>query len=264
MSKAGQSRALFRAVNVKGWAFVVAVTALLEAITRAGLISDYFPPPTVMLAALARGLISGQISRQVGATLLAYAEGLALAAILAVFVGILMGTFRTFYNAVKVIVELLRPVPAVSLIPLAILLFGLGYGMRISVIAFAAFWPILINTFYGVRAVDSTAIDTARNFGISGARILWRVTLPSALPSIATGFRTSAAIALVLTITAELVAGNSGIGYYVAQTERAGDLPGMYAGILFAGILGYALNLLFRTVEQRVLFWGASYRNQAT
>lgn len=264
MSKAGQSRALFRAVNVKGWAFVVAVTVLLEAITRAGLISDYFPPPTVMLGALARGLVSGEISSQIAATLLAYTEGLALAAILAVFVGILMGTFRTFYNAVKVIVELLRPVPAVSLIPLAILLFGLGYGMRVSVIAFAAFWPILINTFYGVRAVDPVAIDTARNFGISGARILWRVTLPSALPSIATGFRISAAIALVLAITAELIAGNTGIGYYVAQTEQAGNLPGMYAGILFAGILGYALNLLFRTVEQRVLFWGASYRNQAT
>jgi NitT/TauT family transport system permease protein len=254
---------LFRAINVKGWAFVVAVTVLLEAIVRAGLISDYFPPPTVMLTALAEGLISGEISSQIGATLLAYAEGLALAAILAVFVGILMGAFKTFYNAVKVIVELLRPVPAVSLIPLAILLFGLGYGMRVFVIAFAAFWPILINTFYGVRAVDPVAIDTARNFGISGARILWRVTLPSALPSIATGFRISAAIALVLTITAELIAGNSGIGYYVAQTELANRLPEMYAGILFAGILGYALNLLFRTIEQRVLFWGASHQDEA-
>ena len=263
MKETGTSRAL-RAVNVKGWAFVLLVTALLEAVTRAGLISDYFPPPTVMFAALGRGLISGEISSQIGATLLAYTEGLALAAILAVFLGVLMGAFRPFYNVVKVIVELLRPVPAVSLIPLAILLFGLGYGMRISVIAFAAFWPILINTFYGVRAIDPIAVDTARNFGLSRAAILWRVTLPSAMPSIATGFRTSAAIALVLTITAELIAGNSGIGFYVAQTEQANLLPEMYAGILFAGMLGYALNLLFRTVEQKVLFWGVGYRGQTS
>ena len=145
-----------------------------------------------------------------------------------------------------------------------ILVFGLGYGLRVSVIAFAAFWPILINTFYGVRAVDPISIDTARNFGLSRAGILWRVTLPSALPSIATGFRISTAIALVLTITVELIAGNSGIGYYVAQTEQANRLPEMYAGILFTGILGYGLNLLFRMIEQRVLFWGSGYREQAT
>lgn len=263
MNKAKRTRVL-RTVNVKGWAFVIVLTALLEVVTRAGLISDYLPPPTAMFGALARGLASGDISSQIGATLLAYAEGLGLATVLGVFLGILMGTFRTFYNAVKVIVELLRPVPAVSLIPLAILLFGLGYGMRVFVISFAAFWPILINTVYGVRAIDPVAVDTARNFGLSRARILWRVTLPSALPSIVTGFRISAAIALVLTITAELIAGNSGIGYYVAQTEQAGRLPEMYAGILFTGVLGYALNLLFRTVEHRILFWGAGHREQVT
>lgn len=259
----GSRKQVLRAINPKGWAFVLLVTALLEAVTRAGLISDYFPPPTEIFGALFGGLVSGDISGQVGATLLAYTEGLALAAVLAIFLGIIMGTFRTFDNAVKVVVELLRPVPAVSLIPLAILLFGLGYGMRVSVIAFAAFWPILINTYYGVRGMDPVTIDTARNFGLSRAAVLWRVTLPSALPSIATGFRTSAAIALVLTITAELIAGNSGIGYYVAQTEQAAQLPEMYAGILFTGILGYALNVLFRTVEGKALFWGAGYRNRA-
>ena len=264
MNKVGQPRGLFRAVNIKGWAFVVAVTALLEAVTRAGLISEYFPPPTEMLGALVSGLVTGEISRQIGATLLAYTEGLALPAVLAVFAGILMGMFRTFYNAVKIIVELLRPVPAVSLIPLAILLFGLRIEMRVSVIAFAAFWPILINTFYGVRAVDPITIDTARNFGLSKAAILWRIMLPSALPSIATGFRISAAIALVLTITAELIAGNSGVGFYVARMEQANRLPEMFAGILFTGILGYALNLLFRRIEQKVLFWGPSSRSEAT
>lgn len=263
MSKVGQLR-MPSMMNIKGWTFVIAFTVLLEALTRAGLISEYFPPPTVMISTLASDLVSGEISSQIGATLLAYAEGLGLASALAILAGILMGTFRSFYNAVRVIVELLRPVPAVSLIPLAILLFGLGYGMRVSVIAFAAFWPILINTFYGVRSIDPVSVDTARNFGLSRASILWRVTLPSALPSIATGFRTSAAIALVLTVTAELVAGDSGIGYYVVQAEQASLLPEMYAGVLFTGLLGYSLNLLFRTLEHRALFWEARHRNQTS
>lgn len=249
-------------INVRGWSFVIVLTVLLELVTSVGLISDYLPPPTIMFGALLAGLVSGEIAIQIGATLVAFTAGLALASVLAVLIGILMGTFRRFYDAIKIIVELVRPVPAVALIPLAILLFGLGYGMRVSVITYSAFWPLLINTFYGVRSIDPIAIDTARNFGLSRSQILRRVTLPSALPSIATGFRISAAIALILTITAELIAGDSGIGYYVARMELANRLPEMYAGILLAGILGYILNLLFREIERRLLFWNASYRHQ--
>lgn len=249
-------------INVRGWSFVIVLTMLLELVTRVGLISDYLPPPTIVFGALLSGLVSGEITIQIGATLVAFAEGLALASVMAVLIGILMGTFRNFYDAIKIIVELVRPVPAVALIPLAILLFGLGYGMRVSVITYSAFWPLLINTFYGVRSIDPIAIDTARNFGLSYPQILRRVTLPSALPSIATGFRISAAIALILTITAELIAGDSGIGFYVAQMELANRLPEMYAGILLAGILGYVLNLIFRSIERRLLFWNSSYRHQ--
>lgn len=245
---------------MKGWTFVAGFTVLLELITRAGLLSQYFPPPTIIFSALVNELMSGDLSKQIGATLLAYSEGLALAAVVGIFVGILMGTFRTFHNAINAIVELLRPIPSVAIIPLAILLFGLGtYPMRITVIAYAALWPILFNTFYGVRAIDPVAVDTARNFGLSSTQILYRVTLPSALASIATGFRVSAAIAIHLTITAELVAGSSGIGYYVGQMQQVGRNPEMYAGVLLAGILGYVLNSLFRVIEQRGVFWNSAY-----
>jgi ABC-type nitrate/sulfonate/bicarbonate transport system permease component len=150
------------------------------------------------------------------------------------------------------------------MIPLAILFFGLGATMRISVISYAAFWPLLINTIYGVRAIDPLALDVARNFGITGAAALWRVTLPSALASIATGFRISATIALVVTITTELIAGNSGIGFYISQMEQANRLPEMYAGILLTGILGYLLNTLFVTLERRIVFWTPAARDRVT
>jgi NitT/TauT family transport system permease protein len=193
-------------------------------------------------------------------TLLAFAEGLLLASLAAVTVGILMGAVPVVYDALKMLVEFLRPIPSVAMIPLAILFLGLGTAMRVSVITYAAFWPLLISTIYGVRAVDPVALDTARNFGVPPIEALYRVTLPAALVSIATGLRVSASIALVVTVTTELVAGNSGLGFYVSQMEQANRLPSMYAGILLTGILGFIINLLFSALERRVVFWSPSAR----
>lgn len=249
-------------VNVKGWVFVLAFTVLLEVVVRLGILTQYFPPPTEIARALVATIVSGELSLEIGATLLAFAQGLGLAAVAAVFIGLLMGTSQTFYNAVKILVEVLRPISAVALIPLAILLFGLGFSMRIPVVFYAAFWPMLFNVFYGVRGVDPLIVDTARNFGLNRRQILWRVVFPSALPSVVTGFRVSAAIALIVTISVELIAGNSGVGYYVARMEQANRLPELYAGIMFAGILGYVFNLLFLAIERRILFWSTSHRSE--
>jgi len=175
-----------------------------------------------------------------------------------------MGMYKPVSDALKIIVEFLRPVPSVAMIPLAILFFGLGATMRISVISYAAFWPLLINTIYGVRAIDPLALDVARNFGITGREVLWRVTLPSALSSIATGFRISATIALVVTITTELIAGNSGIGFFISQMEQANRLPSMYAAIFLTGVIGYLLNTLYIALERRIVFWTPAARERVT
>lgn len=248
------------AVWLPGAAFVLAVTAVVEIAARAGLLSAYFPPPSATIAALWRGLLDGDISSQVGMTLLSFAEGLILATVLAVSIGVLMGAIPIVYDALKTIVELLRPIPSVAMIPLAILFLGLGTPMRVAVVTYASFWPLLISTLYGVRAVDPVALDTARNFGVPPFEALYRVILPAALVNIATGLRVSASIALVVTVTTELVAGNSGLGFYVAQMEQASRLPSMYAGILLTGILGYLVNVVFFTVERRVVFWSPASR----
>jgi len=245
-----------------GFAFVVGVTVLVEFAARAGLLSSYFSPPSATIAALGAGLANGDISSQVGTTLAAFAEGLLLATVLGVVVGVLMGAVPVVYDALKVIVEFLRPVPSVAMIPLAILFLGLGTPMRVAVVTYAAFWPLLISTMYGVRAVDPVALDTARNFGVAPVEALYRVVLPAALASVATGLRVSASIALVVTVTTELVAGNSGLGFYVSQMEQANRLPSMYAGILLTGILGYLVNLVFFALERKVVFWSPSARGQ--
>ena len=145
-----------------------------------------------------------------------------------------------------------------------ILFFGLGAQMRLVVITYAVFWPMLINTLYGVKGIDPQALDVARNFGIRGGEALWRVTLPSSVASIATVFRISASIALIVTVTTELVAGNSGIGFFISQMEQANRLPPMYAVIVLTGIIGYALNWFYVWLEKKLVFWTPAAREQAT
>jgi ABC-type nitrate/sulfonate/bicarbonate transport system permease component len=257
-------RAKSSSVNWTGFGFFFLCVVVVEILARLGLLTSYVPPPSLVFAALWAGMLNGDISSQIGVTLWVYVRGLALATSLAIVIGVLMGTYKPVFDALKVIVEFLRPVPSVAMIPLAILFFGLGATMRISVITYAAFWPLLINTIYGVRAIDPQALDVARNFGITGYEALWRVTLPSALASIATGFRVSATIALVVTITTELIAGNSGIGFFISQMEQANRLPPMYAAIILTGILGYLLNTLYFTLEHKVVFWTPAARERVT
>ncbi len=251
-------------INWSGFGFFLLCVGVVEVLARKGLLTSYVPPPSAIFAALWTGLINGDISSQIWVTLSVYVRGLALATSLAIVIGVLMGTYKPVFDSLKIIVEFLRPVPSVAIIPLAILFCGLGAEMRISVITYGAFWPLLINTIYGVRAIDPQALDVARNFGITGTEALWRVTLPSALASIATGFRISATIALVITITTELIAGNNGIGFYISQMEQANRLPPMYAAILLTGILGYLLNTLYFTLEHRVVFWTPAARERVT
>jgi len=243
-----------------GGALVLAVTLATEVLARLGLLTHYVPPPSAIVLALLEGLRSGEISSQIGMTLLVFAEGLAIATVLAVAIGILMGAIAVVYDALRIVVEFLRPVPSVAMIPLAILFLGLGAGMRVVMVIYAAFWPLLVSTLYGVRAIDPVALDTARNFGISPIATLWRVTLPSSLAAISTGLRVSASIALVVTVTTELIAGNSGIGYYISQMEQANQLPQMYAGILLTGLLGYLINVVFFWLDRKIVFWAPSSR----
>jgi ABC-type nitrate/sulfonate/bicarbonate transport system permease component len=232
-------------VNWTGFGFFLLCALIVEVLARKGYLTSYVPPPSTIVVALWQGLVDGEISSQILATMAVYVEGLVLATLLAITMGVLMGTYRPVFDALKVIVEFLRQ-------------------MRMTVVTYAAFWPMLISTIYGVRAIDPQALDVARNFGVTGGEALWRVTFPSALASIATGFRVSATIALVVTITTELIAGNSGIGYYISQMEQADRLPPMYAAIILTGILGYLLNTLYFALEHKFVFWTPAARERAT
>jgi len=242
--------------RLQEWVAVLAAVALLEVLARAEILpSMFFPPPSRMAAALVTSIASGEILAHTAVTLGAYARGLLLAMAIAIPWGVVLGSVRPAYQACRVIIEFFRPIPSVATIPIAILVFGIGGTMRVAVIVYAAVWPLLFNTIYGVYNADPIAVDTARGFGFSRGEILARVLLPLALPYIATGVRVSSAIALILAVTAEMVAGTDGLGFYIKSMELGVRVAEMYGGILFVGALGYLLNSGMLAAERRALRW---------
>ena len=240
---------------------VVCVLALWELAVRSGLLSErHVPAMTDTVAELASLLGDGDFWAAVGSTLQGWGLGLGIAAVLAIPLGILIGSSPLAYRSVRFVVEFLRPIPSVALVPLAVLIYGVGLESKVFLAAFASFWPLFVQTLYGVQDVDPVVTDTARSFGLGRLERIWRIRLPGAVPYIATGVRISSAVSLILVVTAELVIGAAGLGREINTARSGGNLEVMYALIVATGLLGWVLNILATRGERRVLHWHPSQR----
>lgn len=256
-----QGHQLRRRVVDAGWLSVLLGLALWEILPRSGILpSEYIPPTSVVVPELFSLLGDGQFWADVGSTLAGYAVGLGLSVLVAIPLGLVIGTNSYLFRATRAIVEFLRPIPSVALIPLAILVYGISFDMKIFLVTFATFWPLLIQSIYGVQDVDPVARDTARSFGLGRVTIFFRVTLPSAAAYIATGLRLASALAIILAITAELVAGVDGLGKSILLAQSGGANARMYALIAATGLLSYGISYVLRKGEGFVLRWHQSYR----
>jgi ABC-type nitrate/sulfonate/bicarbonate transport system permease component len=245
----------------QAWAGVLGILVLLELIVRVGIIpARYFPPMTTTFGTLFEQLGQSSFWTAVLQTLQGWALGLGVAALIGIPLGMLIGANMLVYRGLRPVIEFLRPIPSVALIPLAILIYGTGMQSKVFLAAFAATWPLLIQSIYGVRDLDPVQRETARSFGIPLKDRLLKVSLPAAIPYIATGLRISSATALVLAVTAELVIGAPGLGRAI-NTARAGGVPDlMYALTIATGLLGWALNVVLSKIEARALHWHPSHR----
>jgi ABC-type nitrate/sulfonate/bicarbonate transport system permease component len=234
-----------------------------ELVSRTELINpSYLPPFTVTAVRLGTELGSPRFWAALGDTVVTWALGLVIAAVAAVVLGTIVGLVPFLKRATRTSVEFFRPIPSVAIIPLAVLVAGLSREAALVIVVYAPFWQIFIQVLYGIADVDTVAHDTARSFGLGRLHRLRYVVLPTALPYVITGFRLAASIALVLTITAELVIGNPGIGRQIDVYRSAPDAPGLYALVLVTGGLGLLVNLGTRLVERRVLHWHPSVRTE--
>jgi NitT/TauT family transport system permease protein len=231
---------------------------ILEFVTSLELVPPvYLPRASTVIRRMVELLQDPKFLKHVLATLHAWAVGLALATLISVPIGILIGTSELAYKMSSSLIEFMRPIPSVALIPLGILLWGQGFSMKIILVAYATTWPILFNTVYGVHDVDPIAVQTARCFGLKQAAILRRINLPSAAPFIFTGIRISASIGLIVVIAAELLASaDSGIGSFILfVSSSGGHMDSVLAGAAIAGILGAMINSALGLIDRRFFAW---------
>lgn len=239
----------------------LAVLLLWQASVVVGLVDRRFiPPPSVVLDRVAELLTQAAFLRDVVATVLAWAIALGVAVAVAVPAGLVLGSSVPLRVATRAVVEFLRPIPSVALIPLVILVVGGGPEAKISLAVYAALWPILYNTVYALDALDPQLLDTARSCGAGRAATLVTVALPSAAPFVFTGIRLSAAIALIVVVSTEFLAGATrGIGNFLLDASGGGGrMDLVLAGTVVAGAIGYLINETLARLGRRWFRWSAA------
>lgn len=214
-----------------------------------------WPPVTQIVATWVDNILDGTILVHVFATFWRQALGYIIAVALGIGVGLAMGYFRVLYNLFEPLVEVLRPIPGPAYLPVLVLFVGIGDEMKVILIMLASFFPILLNTYAGVRSIDLVQLDTARTFGLGTLATFRELILPAASPQILTGMRISLAISLILAILGEMIASNDGLGYFTLLAQRTFRVPEMYAGLFTLAIFGYLLNRLFLLIEAKLIRW---------
>jgi len=249
---------------IRGAVGLIGLAIIVEAAPRSGIVSArYFPPFSTIMLALADEMKRESFWTALGDTLESWSLGVTIAVCFGAAVGIVIGSSSLLREATRSTIEFLRPIPSVALIPLVTLLFGTTMKSDLVLVVYAAFWQVLIQVLYGVQDVDPMARETARSYRLTRWQQVRYVIWPTTLPYLMTGIRLAAAVALILTITAELVIGTPGLGkeLFVAQTSGAYDV--MYVYVLVTGIIGVIVNILARSLERAVMPWHASLRTEA-
>jgi NitT/TauT family transport system permease protein len=250
--------ALLPRAALRGVVGALVFFAAAEAFTRLEIVDPrYLPYASTVVERMVELVGDGAFLREVWATLYGWMLALGAAIAIAVPLGILLGSSDMTYRATSAVIEVMRPIPAVALIPLAILVWGSGTITKVILVTYATVWPILYNTIYGVHDVDAVAVESARAFGLPRSAIVRRVVLPSAAPFVLTGVRISASIGLIVIVGTELVAGTAtGIGAYILAVGAAGeDVDVVLAGAAIAGLLGVVINMAFGALDRRAFAW---------
>jgi NitT/TauT family transport system permease protein len=213
------------------------------------------PPPKAAFDALWKGM-SGTLGFDFLRTVERTVWSTLIAAVVAIPLGIVLGSSERLYRSLEFVIDFFRSTPASAMFPLFLVLFGVGDKTKISVAAFGAALVILFNVAYGVMNARKTRLLAAKVMGASRMRVLFDVMLLESLPQTFVGLRNGVSLALVIIVVAEMFIGSQdGLGHSVFEAQQLFEMPKMYAAIFAAGVLGYGLNLLFLLIERRFVHW---------
>jgi sulfonate transport system permease protein len=215
----------------------------------------FLPAPWVVIGALLELARKGQLWMHVAATLQRVAVGFTAGAVLAVALGLLAGQIRAVRNVVEPVIELLRPIPPLAVLPLFIVWVGIGEASKVGFITYATFFPMFVTTVHGVTQIDGRLLRAAQSLGAQPRHLFLRVILPAALPDVLTGLRLGVALSFFVIVISEFVGAESGLGYLINDGRNFFLVPQMLGAAMLLGLLGYAGNGLVRVLERRVLRW---------
>jgi ABC-type nitrate/sulfonate/bicarbonate transport system permease component len=215
----------------------------------------FLPAPWVVLGAMLELAAKGQLWPHVGATLQRVAIGFTTGAVLAIALGLLAGQLRAVRNVIEPVVELLRPIPPLAVLPLFIVWVGIGEGSKVGFITYATFFPMFVTTVHGVAQIDGRLVRAAQSLGARPRDLFFRVILPAALPEVLTGLRLGVALSFFVIVISEFVGAEQGLGYLINDGRNFFLVPQMLGAAVLLGLLGYAGNGAVRVLERRVLRW---------
>ncbi|CAM5372646.1 ABC transporter permease [Eoetvoesiella caeni] len=234
----------------------IIVLALWELTSRMGWIDPLLvPPPSLIFVELWRLIINGDLFVALAASLERVIAGFLIAVVFGVTIGALMARSQWIEDAVDPLVELLRPVSPLAIFPLAILWFGIGEASKIFIVALACVFPVILNTYSGVRSIDASLFRASQSLGASETEIFRKVALRGSLPQMFTGIRLAWGIALIVIIAAEMIGAVRGIGYMVLEAQQTLRVERVFAGVFVIGLLGFVTDLGFRAMQRNMLPW---------
>lgn len=263
--RAGVARRRWNSIGpvVLGVTGILALLAFWQVYALYGPIQrGFLPPPSEVLPQFFADFGFAAFWTAVGQTMWAWLVSLAISSVAALAIGLVIGSSAFLRRATHTTIEFLRPIPSVGLIPIAALVFGPRIGSELLVVVYGCFWIILIQVLYGVADIDRVADETVRTFKMSYFQRLEHLVLPTMMPYYITGLRLAATVALILSVSTELIIGTPGLGRSIAQAQLNGSMTALLALVLMAGVLGIAINLTARFIERRLLFWHGSVRSE--
>ena len=241
---------------VRGLPLVAGLLALWALAAAAQWISPVFlPGPLAAMQSLAQGLVQGDWAWLTLATVERMAWGWLLACAIGVLLGALIGISPLLRAWLQPMLELLRPLPASALVPVAMALFGLTPAMVIAVIGFGSLWPVLLATAHGFASIEPRLLEVSRVLRLSRMAFILKIGLPHALPDALAGMRLALTVALILAIVGEMLASQPGLGQAILLAARSFRSADLFGGVMLLGLIGFASNALVSTLERRALAW---------
>ena len=247
--------------NLAPWALPVALLLGWQLASQLGWLSSrILPEPWAVAKAFWSLAESGELWLHLKTSLWRATVGFGIGAGLGLLLGLLTGSFRHAETLLDTTLQMVRNIPALALIPLVILWFGIDETAKLFLLAVGVFFPVYLNTFHGIRSADQGLIEMARSYGLSGWPLYRDVILPAAMPSILVGVRFSLGLVWVLLIVAETISAQAGIGYMTMNAREFLQTDVVLVGILLYALLGKLADLFSRRLEKHCLRWNPAYR----